>query len=64
MTICFLCGRRIWPWQKRYGKFHLECYLEYHNILFFEEDENETKGTKRRIGKEIDIMEEDEICLN
>ena len=44
MTICFLCGKRIWPWQKRYGKFHLECYLKYHNILFFEEDAEDDEG--------------------
>jgi len=48
MDICFLCGRRIWPWQKKYGKFHLECYLKYHNILFsFEEDDEYAAESKK-----------------
>jgi len=50
MTICFLCGRRIWPWQKRYGKFHLECYLKYHNILFFGEEEDEYAAESQEDG--------------
>ena len=46
MDICFLCGRRIWLWQKRYGKFHLECYLKYHNILFFEDEDEYAAESK------------------
>ena len=50
MGVCALCGRRIFPWQKRYGKFHLECYLKYHNILFFEEDEDEYAAESKENG--------------